>query len=146
MTPRQIEQEFAKLANSLTRNVTRAVVETAREGVQIAKQDSSGRFSLRRLRQMGHSYARRAPNPPDDPAIINKQSGVFRAAWTVEPIHSTTGGATVGYVVNRSDRVRWLTERGTRLIMGRPIESRVRNRIEPVFQFNVEQAIVRSIQ
>lgn len=145
MTPRQIEQEFAKVANSLSRNVTRAVVETAREGVRIARQDSSGRWNRKRRQKAGYSYSRMNPNPPPQPLeIINVEKGIFRAAWAVEPVRSGRDGSVVGFVVNRSDRVEDLVQASGKPWLSRAIDERVAMRIEPVFQFNVEMAVVRS--
>jgi hypothetical protein len=76
--------------------------------------------------------------------VINVEKGIFRAAWTVEPVRSSRGGDVVGFVVNRSDRVQDLVDAMGKPWLSRAIDERVALRIEPVFQFNVEKAVIRS--
>jgi hypothetical protein len=145
MTPSQIQREFERLAKSLETNVKRAVNETVREGLAIARQDSSGRWNRAKRQKAGYSYSRREPAPPpQDLGIINIETGVFKAAWKVIPAQPEQNGF-VAWVINDSDRVEDLVEADGKPWLSRPIDERVRRRIEPVFQFNVERAIARSL-
>lgn len=145
MTPRQIEREFERLAKGLERNVERAVNETAREGRLLARQDSSGRWNRRRRARARYSYSRARPNPPpQDLAIINVETGEFRNAWMIQPVRRF-GSDFVAFVLNQSDRVEDLVDASGKPWLSRPIDERVRSRIIPVFQFNVEKALTRSL-
>lgn len=145
MTPRQIEREFERMAKTLERRVQAAVNETAREGRLIARQDSSGRWNRRRRARAGYSYSRLNPNPPPQSlGIINKEKGIFFAAWQMQPVRRF-GSDFVAFVINRSDRVKDLVDASGKPWLSRPIDERVARRIEPVFQFNVEQAVARSL-
>lgn len=145
MTPWQIEKEFEKLAKGLERNVKRAVNETVKEGLAIARQDSSGRWNRKRRRKAGYSYSRFDPKPPpQDLGIINVETGIFKAAWKVIPAQPARDGF-VAWVINDSDWVEDLVDATGKPWLSRPIDERVRNRIMPVFQFNVEKAVARSI-
>ena len=136
---RQIEKQIERAARA-------AINKTAREGVQVARQLSSGKYSLVQLRRMGHPYSKRNPRPPQDRGIINAQTGQFRAAWEYEKSRSYFAGNVAGFIVNQSDRAQWLTGQPTDTMIGRPIENRIRRRIEPVFHFNLETALYRALQ
>lgn len=147
MTPGQIERQFQRLANNLSYELTRAIQQTAREGLAIARQDSSGRWNRKRRQKAGYSYSRFDPNPPpQDLGIINVEEGVFLAAWRVEPARSEGGGTIAAYIINDSDRVRDLVDARGKPWLSRPIDQRVAMRVMPVFQFNVEKALRRAMK
>jgi hypothetical protein len=147
LTPRQIQQQFERLGKSLESNVERAVTNSAKEGRLIARQDSSGRWNRRRRARAGYSYSRFSPNPPpQDLGIINIEAGVFLAAWKVIPAQPYGGDGFVAWVINDSDRVEDLINASGKPWLSRPIDVRVRTRIMPVFQHNVEIAVARSVR
>lgn len=43
--------------------------------------------TLQQLAAMGHPYSAADPRPPQDPGIVNKQSGAFDAAFSRSPAH-----------------------------------------------------------
>lgn len=56
-------------------------METIKEAQGMAKGLSQGTYKTVTLAEMGHPYASRRPRPPDDPAIINLQTGDFMRGW-----------------------------------------------------------------
>lgn len=146
MTPRQIEAIFKRQANALSLELAKAVRETAREGLAIARQDSSGRWNRKRRRKAGYSYSRRNPNPPPQPlGVINIETGVFLADWHVRPVRSEGAGDLAAYVVNNTEYAPHILTGGNHSLT-RPIDRRVKARLMPIFQFNVERAIQKALR
>ena len=113
--------------------------DAAREGVEIAQELSSGRYTLGQLRAMGHPYAKRAPNPPQDAAIINEQSGRFKSAWVARR-PTRRGDYLETRIVNLAPHARFL-HRGTKTMIARPILSRLRERLFPVRKRLLEERL-----
>lgn len=111
----QAADALRKKAEAVQQEARRAEEATAREALQIAQRYSSGPFSTRALAAMGHPYARRAPRPPGNPALVNRQSGRFRASWRV-----VRSGNRLR-LVNDAPYARYFNDRGTRLMIRRPI-------------------------
>ncbi|MBA3767793.1 MAG: hypothetical protein H0W99_12560 [Acidobacteria bacterium] len=142
-----MERAFEKLGRQIEDAAETALNRTAREGFLIARQDSSGTWNRRRRRKAGYSYSRRDPNPPpQDLGIINKETGVFLAAWRIEKARLFAGGEMAAFIVNDSDRVEDLVEASGKPWLSRPIDARITNRLRPVFQFEVERAISRVLR
>lgn len=78
---------------------------------------SIGFLSSAELKQLGHPYARRRPNPPSDPGIINRQTGLFYNSWhyTVQLLASSTRLT----IFNDAPYAAYML--GTRLMIPRPI-------------------------
>lgn len=147
MRGKQVERAFQALGKRLAVNVAKAVRDTAREGLAIARQDSSGRWNRRRRRKAGYSYSRFDPKPPPQPlGVINIETGVFLAAWRVEPVRSAISGDVTAYIINDSDRVRDLVDASGKPWLSRPIDRRVADRVTPIFRFNVERAVARTLR
>lgn len=147
MTPQQIEKQFARLSKMLQANLSKAVQETAREGLMIARQDSSGRWNRKRRQAAGYSYSRRDPAPPpQNIAIINIEKGIFLAAWRIEPARVFASGEIAALLINDSDRVKDLVDASGKPWLSRPIDQRVAERVRPVFQFNIEKAIQKTLK
>lgn len=111
----QAADALRKKAEALQQQVRAAEDASAREALSIARTYSSGPFSTRALAAMGHPYARRAPRPPGNPAVVNRQSGRFRAAWRI-----VRSGDRIR-LVNDAPYARYFNDRGTRLMIRRPI-------------------------
>lgn len=111
----QAADALRKKATAIQQETRRAEEASAREALALAQRYSSGPVSTRALRAMGHPYARRAPRPPGSPAVVNRQSGRFRAAWRIVK----TGDRM--RLVNDAPYSRYFNDRGTRLMMRRPI-------------------------
>lgn len=132
MSPREMHRHLQAMRRRVERDLDVAAARTAREARQHAVKLSSGTFNAR------GEYARRNPRPPQDPAIINVQSGVFRSAWTVRKEGS------VWVVENDAPHADFM--RGTRLMITRPILERVEAWAAPVLERNVTEALRRALE
>src|SRR5262245_1459076 len=91
--PRPILLTLRRTARILEPAIRKAEQEAAQEALRIARRLSSGPFTAAYLRRHGHPYSRRhGARPPADPAIINAQTGAFRAAWRVTNTRRTSRG------------------------------------------------------
>src|SRR5438105_148810 len=90
------------------------------EAMRLAKERlSSGPYRTSQLRQMGHPYSRRRPRPPALPAIINVQTGRFRAGWRIRA--RLSGSRLTLDVENVSPEAKFLLH-GTRWMIARPYD------------------------
>ena len=80
-TPQEIAAEIRRRAAALAPALRKAEIENLAELQKGAKALSTGRYTSDALAKMGHPYAARRPRPPDDPAIINFQTGDFLQGW-----------------------------------------------------------------
>ena len=90
--------------------------------------DSSGPYSLQKLADMDHPYAKRHGTPQLDPSIINLQTGRFRSSWATEAV-IWTGGYSVARLINDNpvaDKLRL----GTQFMFARPVDVRVATETE----------------
>jgi len=115
---------------------------TLREAHRAAIRASQGPYSAAMLRKMGHPYARRAPNPPGDPGIINRQSGDFALAWSMESPR-LQGNRMRSAVRNPAHYAGYL-DKGTRLMIDRPIRSIVEKSIQRRRMERIKRAIKRA--
>jgi hypothetical protein len=123
----KLAQGVAKKAQQLDRGVREAEAKSADEALRIARELSSGRFSLAQLARMGHPY-RIGGVPPQDAAIVNKQTGAFYRGWRVIGPRQR-GGDLATKLVNDSPQAERLS-RGTSRMIARPILTRIRERVE----------------
>lgn len=119
---------FRRRSTSLYPFARAAEREAAAETLKVLRDLSSGPYSSQRLRQLGHPY-RIGGSPPIDPAIINVQTGKFRAGWIVRPPRKQADGLSTR-IVNTSPYAVYLLG-GTRHMIARPILARARERIRP---------------
>lgn len=113
--------------------------ETAEEALAQAHKFSSGPFKTRELVAMGHPYAKRAPAPPQDSAIINLQDGDFDNNWAMyPPIQS--GGDIISRVENDSDIAGYLND-GTPAMIARPLTKRLAEVLEQERTQRAEDAL-----
>ena len=118
-SPRVIAAVLRRRALQLEREVREAERQAGQRGLEIARQLSGGSFSRAQLRAMGHPYAARRPRPPADPAIVNRQTGRFQAAWKLQGPRKTAKGL-VTKLVNNAPQAGAL-DRGTARMIARPI-------------------------
>lgn len=102
---------------------------------------SEGGYSLAALAKLGHPYAKRAPKPPMDAAIINRQSGRFLLAWRVSPVERSLAGIGIR-VVNDAPYADYL-DKGTSLMIQLPIIQRLEERLQPELIATLEAAVRR---
>lgn len=118
--------------------------QSAQSALEIARELSSGRFSTAQLRALGHPY-RIGGVPPQDPAIINRQSGRFYHGWRIIPPRQSQGGL-VTRLVNDSPQAKRLS-RGTSRMIARPILQRIAERTRPrrraLYRAAIRQTLAR---
>jgi hypothetical protein len=128
MTRQEAAAEIQLLATKLDLAYRKIEADTARQAILIAREVSSGRFSTEDLRRMGHPYSRRHPNPPADPAIINRQSGRFWRGWSVVgPV--ITGDRSRVTLTNSAPYADYL-KTGTRRMIARPAWRLIEDRVD----------------
>lgn len=111
----QVAAALRRKADAIKQRTRDAEADNARRLLDIARAYSSGPFSTRQLRQMGHPYARRNPRPPGNPAVVNRQTGLFRASWRL--VKTANGWR----VENLAPYARYFNDKGTRRMIRRPI-------------------------
>jgi len=111
----QAAAALRKKAQAVGQQARAAEDANAREALQVAQRYSSGPFSTRVLAVLGHPYARRAPRPPGNPAVINRQSGRFRSSWRV-----VRTGERIR-LVNDAPYAKYFNDAGTQRMIRRPI-------------------------
>lgn len=119
-----------KKAREIEQRIRAAELATAQEALQVTRAYSSGPFSTRQLRILGHPYARRAPRPPMTPAIINRQTGRFLRAWKVRPPRKSED-RLITKITNDTPYASGFTPAGTALMIGRPIVRAVKAKVLP---------------
>lgn len=125
-------------AREVARRAREAETENGREALRVARLLSSGPLTGRQLVAMGHPYARRAPRA-GRPAVINVQTGRFRAGWQL---------------VRSGDRMRVVNHsplspifaRGTRLMIRRPIVQAVAQTVRRGRERRVALAVQRGLE
>ncbi len=158
MNERQMRVWLKKLAGKFKERAKIAATETLEEMKKEAVVMSSGRYSRKMLRKMGHPYATRhvknrkwgarysqAPGIPyGDPAVINKQSGKFRRAWKIDgPVISAS--VVKGSLVNNSKVAEYLRD-GTDRMIKRPIQRRLTQRGAALWKERLQQELDRAIE
>ncbi|MCW3053296.1 MAG: hypothetical protein JWN14_2466 [Chthonomonadales bacterium] len=100
-TPAQIAAVIRTRALQLKLGLRAAERQTILAVQTEAKRLSSGNYSSATLAKMGHPYSKKRPRPPQDPGIINLQSGNFQRGWRRQT-GSWSGGALSSFVFNVS--------------------------------------------
>ena len=158
MNERELRVWLRKLSGKFKERAKIAAAETLDEMLKEARIMSSGRYSRKLLRKMGHPYATRhvknkkwgarvktAPGVPyGDPAVINAQSGVFRSAWKIDgPV--LTASTVRGSLVNDSRVAEYLRD-GTDRMIKRPIQRRLTQIGKTLWQERLQRELDRAIQ
>lgn len=125
-------------AREVARRAREAEQESGREALRVARLLSSGPLTSQQLAMLGHPYARRAPRVAR-PAVINVQTGRFRAGW---------------HLVRQGDRQRVVNHsplspffaRGTRLMIRRPIVRSIAQTIRRGRERRLTSAVQRGLE
>ncbi len=125
----ELIRRLDRVEKNLPRRIQEAEMRTVRRAQAEARKLSSGTFSTARLRQMGHPYAKRNPRPPQDEAIVNAQSGVFRDAWQTRGVAVDADGTITALVNDSENAGRLVSGRGAAI--ARPIDVRIVERVQP---------------
>lgn len=151
MTPDQAARRLEQAAGGLAKAAERAAEQIARLAYQRAIWWSSGPLSAAQLRRMGRPYARRQPGNVD-PGGINVQTGRLLAGWVVAPVTDAPGGGRRVVLYNAAPEARFMydtgdppayPDRGTRLMVGRPLPERVLADIAPRAEAIIERELDR---
>lgn len=141
LTPEQLAQYFGSRPGVLELEMRGALGEALHLVHSEAVRLSSGPFSLRQLRRMGHPYARRHGSIQGvNPFVVNAQTGAFRAAWQMRGPFAFAGG--FGAEVRNDDpKADWIGG-GTRLMLGRDVTGELERRTEAA----IERVFVRRLE
>ena len=110
----------------LWKELKKAETATLKDALTVAIKQSSGGYSQGQLDAMGNPYGHLRPHPLD-PAIINAQTGVFRASWLTEG-PSRQGMALRSRLFNTDPKSRFLL--GTKKMIPRPVALAVLKQIK----------------
>lgn len=128
-------EEIISRAQSLPERLAAAVVAAEQESLDEAQRQllrqSEGQLSPADMRRMGHPFARRDPQTPIDPAVINVGAGDFLRGYFQEPVVASEQG-TEGAVINDSESAGWIASggHGKSRMVERPIIEVVSERIK----------------
>lgn len=139
---RDAAKDLKRFKQKLVKQLEEAEAKTAREGLKIARKQSSGSVSTSQLRKEDHPYAKRHGSPKRDPSTINVQSGEFRAEWHVQIGNSLDDGPAI---VNYSRVARFLQE-GTTTMFARPVEAVIIAKLQSIRPRNLDQAVAKATQ
>ena len=132
-------QWFEQSAQDFERDFRDAEQRTVDDALVIAEGLSSGPHSTADLRRMGHPYARRHGKPLLNPAIINAQTGTFRASWDGESPRPDGDGLTAA--IFNTDPKAELLQSGTRTMFARPIDAQIEEDLAPRREARLERAL-----
>lgn len=149
-------QYFERAATAFDRNIREAEERSGQEYERAAFRYSSGPFTLKQLRRMGHPYARRHPKPLLDPGVINVQSGAFRSAWRrdgpndvaflgseANPFGASDRGLVTA-IYNEDPKAAFLEQPDgapASLMVQRPVDEKIAAAAEPERERRIERAI-----
>ena len=128
VTPAEAKRILTELPRRLVAAIRRSERASLQEGLQVARFWSRGSISSAALRRMGHPY-RRGGFPPQDPGIINRQTGVFLRSWRTRG-PSLGGDQVSSRLFNTAPQASFLNT-GTSRMIRRPIRERVVARLRP---------------
>tara|TARA_Y100000593_G_C4216040_1_gene289259 strand:+ start:186 stop:659 length:474 start_codon:yes stop_codon:yes gene_type:complete len=116
----------AIVSDAMTSNIEKAAKAGAEEALRMLKENMRGPYSLKRLAQMGHPYARRHGSIKVSPSyVVNYQEGdMFRAA-KIRKIYS--GKTTSTYEIFFDRRIAPHSEyvlQGTKIMLARDLLGR----------------------
>lgn len=126
-SPETISFAFRRMKDTLEGYVRDAEKASGQYALEEARRLSMGTYSTAMLRALGHPYARARPRPPQDPAIINMQSGEFLFGWRLRAPR-VDGGVMRTRLVNIAPHAKFLPH-GTKKMIARPFEKRIRERV-----------------
>ena len=143
MTPQEASDKLDRISRNLKAEMLAAEKDALDKGVRLARIWSSGTYTSAQLAGLGHPFRRGGPGL-GDPALINRQSGMFYAAWKSERAR-VEGGAIKSRVYNDAPWARYL-ESGTRKMIARPIKEKVQGFLRPILLDGMQQAIRRAFR
>lgn len=141
----KMRESYGSKLFALNRAATEIEDISVHYALDVARQLSSGTFSTAQLRRMGHPY-RHGGRPPQNAAIINRQSGSFYRGWQIKPVETRGGRITAGLINTSPHAV--LLMRGTSRMIARPILQLIEKRVTPrrraLYRAAIRKAMTRS--
>jgi hypothetical protein len=130
MNLNEFSDTMGRMERALRQNIRQAEARSVKEAKQAFVKRSSGMLSTKQLRQMGHPFATRAPQPgAADPTVINDQGGPFKQDWTAFPPTTNGAGTMQSSVINLDPKAPLMF--GTARMIKRGIDDAVADEIEP---------------
>lgn len=146
MTPKQFQSLTVRIVQKLITEVPKAETATANAGKAKGISLSNGGYSTASLRIMGHPYrlpmalnGKRTVRPPQNAAIINRQTGQFEASWRVVP-SDLLQGDLITRIANIDTVAKYLAF-GTRRMIPRPFLDAILKTVKPIRTRNLRRAL-----
>ncbi len=140
MTIREAQNLFQRMDRQVGSAVESGLQGVLDRGLAIARQESSGPYSLAELARMDYPYARRHGSPLLDAAKINKQKGEFAGSWFTAGKFGAGGGS--GQIINDDPKADML-EAGTRVMFPRRIGASVEKKLAVEAEWIVDSKVSR---
>ena len=146
LTPQQAAKWLQGFTARLKLELVTAESQNLKAAYQTAQDYSTGTLSTATIAAGGHYYGRAFMGPiPQDPAIINRQTGGFANAWVMqEPASDIGNGELVTRLINASSQAAWL-EDGTKFMIARHFAEAIEAANAPNRQQEIEAAVQRSL-
>lgn len=142
-SPAQCAAELGRRIMALKVGLMAAERQNLIDGVKLAQEASSGPYSSKVLAEKGHPYSLRNPNPPQDPAIVNFQTGDFFRGWKSR-VPRVQGGNIVSKIVNIDPKAQDVAQgisTGRKLSVPRPIVNHIMKQLRPIRLRRLQQAV-----
>jgi hypothetical protein len=143
MSPKKGAQYLQGIKRKLLFEIVKAEGQTGTLGVQIARKWSSGTATPATLAILGHPYGH-GPRQftAVNPALINKQTGLFYDSWTWKI--ASSGATTVLQIRNSAPYAQDL-DLGTWKTIARPIRAQILKELLPMRRRNMQRALKRAL-
>lgn len=138
----QIGKKALEIAKNIAEEIKASEQVTVQHALSIARVLSSGRLTGAQLARMGHPY-RIGGTAPQDPAIINRQTGAFFRGWRIVGPEAK-GGNLSTRLVNDAPHAALLFG-GTQKMVARPILERIDQLVAARRAANFRDAIGRAL-
>lgn len=137
MTLDELSAHFGRIAHEMEATASQVVEDAIKDTLVAAEMLSSGVYTTADLRELGHPYAKRDPRPPQDAAIINRQTGRFQRSWKPKRL-----SAFHAQVINDSPEAEFLAKKeGTARMIARPLVERVEEQVKPIYERRAAAAL-----
>lgn len=127
---------MAHLSGILESQAGLSATDALQDGLEFARQMSSGGVTASQLAAEDHPFATRHGSPRRDLIPINIQTGVFLSAWTV--VLRGHGGQIINDAPHADDIVR-----GGPFVFARPIDLVVEGFVRVSYEHRIQQALRR---
>ncbi len=145
ITCAQLAARLRAFPGKLEKEVKKAEGQSLVKARIIARKWSSGTIKTATLIALGHPYSKRDPNPPQDPAIINFQTGLFKSMWIPSSVNFTLSNHVITGRLKNDAPYGYKMENSF-LMIRRPILDRIVKEIEPIRYANLERAVERAMR